>query len=905
MAEELIFRIDIEGNEKTLTELARVKGELSLVAKEQSELNAQLKKGKITLDEYAKATADLDAKKRNLKNAGDELSKTMKQQEQAFKGAEGSMVRVASELNVLRDRYRNLSQAERENQDIGGKLLTQIQAKDTEIKKLDASIGNHQRNVGNYSSVWGGLTGQLGQSVPVFGNVINVMQGVGSTMESVTMATGSSSKGMLALGGAIGIGIAAFGGLVKIAGDVIDSSDALGDKWAEVTTGMKFAYDQFLRALASGDFSNFITKMEEAIEVGKRYAQTLDELENRTRSLSIRESENTLEVDKLRLSLKNVNLTAEERKKIAGEIVELERKIAVEKTQNAKLDFDNEMMVLKMQTNLGEATIRRYLKEYTANSDLVSKATEYLELQKSLQKLMTMDSRTVGLSEEISKIKKAMAETSSEARIYSTVVASMGKASPEQIQKATDKWVALNNVTHEFNQSVERAITTGNRMEAQQERGLNKQITLTKKLVDLEEKRWGKIQEDAERAAAEYDAAISGDKEDPMIAEMRKREEKKQQVVLQYGLATEEELYNMAFDRLKKEHSFEMLSIEQQAALTPILAKMARDRAKNSIMTVEEVYAEYKSTTGTPIVKSGGLGITGFVDSTIQSTLEGIGITGTSDQMKEYVSAVKRQVAQLASDLSNMWMESQQNRIRQELKAETAKVDQQTKKELSTLDQSRKKRLITEAQYNAEKERIEENAARKKDQLNKEAFEKDKKLKLQSTLIAGALSVVQMLASPGGIMGVILAAFAALTAGIQYAKISATKYEGAMGGLLVGPSHANGGIKYAYGGNIVELEGGEGVINKRSLASGDVLSLTGTPMQIASDLNSYKGYGVRFGAGGYTPVSTYRNPAATVQRKPIEEIVDERIQATRVYVVESDITETQSRVKKIETEASW
>ena len=132
-----------------------------------------------------------------------------------------------------------------------------------------------------------------------------------------------------------------------------------------------------------------------------------------------------------------------------------------------------------------------------------------------------------------------------------------------------------------------------------------------------------------------------------------------------------------------------------------------------------------------------------------------------------------------------------------------------------------------------------------------------------------------------------MAAFAALTAGIQYAKISATKYEGAMGGLLVGPSHANGGIKYAYGGNIVELEGGEGVINKRSLASGDVLSLTGTPMQIASDLNSYKGYGVRFGAGGYTLVSTYRNPAATVQRKPIEEIVDERIQATRVYVAVS------------------
>ena len=67
----------------------------------------------------------------------------------------------------------------------------------------------------------------------------------------------------------------------------------------------------------------------------------------------------------------------------------------------------------------------------------------------------------------------------------------------------------------------------------------------------------------------------------------------------------------------------------------------------------------------------------------------------------------------------------------------------------------------------------------------------------------------------------------------------------AKGGLLQGPSHAQGGIKYAVGGNIVELEGGEGVINKKSMSIPWVKNM-------ASDLNQMGG-GVKFANGGITP----------------------------------------------------
>jgi len=42
------------------------------------------------------------------------------------------------------------------------------------------------------------------------------------------------------------------------------------------------------------------------------------------------------------------------------------------------------------------------------------------------------------------------------------------------------------------------------------------------------------------------------------------------------------------------------------------------------------------------------------------------------------------------------------------------------------------------------------------------------------------------------------------------------KYQYASGGMVKGPSHEKGGVKYKVGGEVVELEGGEAVINKKS-----------------------------------------------------------------------------------------
>ena len=71
------------------------------------------------------------------------------------------------------------------------------------------------------------------------------------------------------------------------------------------------------------------------------------------------------------------------------------------------------------------------------------------------------------------------------------------------------------------------------------------------------------------------------------------------------------------------------------------------------------------------------------------------------------------------------------------------------------------------------------------------------------------------------------------------------------GGLTKGPSHAKGGIKMNVKstGQNIEVEGGEGIINKHVMSSKKKISYKGkkaTPCEIASDLNQQTGNGVKF-----------------------------------------------------------
>lgn len=133
-----------------------------------------------------------------------------------------------------------------------------------------------------------------------------------------------------------------------------------------------------------------------------------------------------------------------------------------------------------------------------------------------------------------------------------------------------------------------------------------------------------------------------------------------------------------------------------------------------------------------------------------------------------------------------------------------ATYDKQIEKNQKLLDNN----IITQEQFNSRKEAIDAKYEKKINAEKHKSFEKQKAASLIEATIKGVVAMLELV-SQAGIAGIIIGG--ALIAG-EIALISAQKNPYAKGGILNGPSHAQGGIATPFG----ELEGGEAVINKKS-----------------------------------------------------------------------------------------
>lgn len=137
--------------------LDRNKAKQKELRDEIKQANTDLRNGKITREEYTnildvnnEKIADLTISEARYRAELSKSKSDLKVLVAEQKSAEGSMDQMNARLGYLRDTYRKLSQAERENADVGGVLQSSINELDDALKMLDKQIGNNQRNVGNY-----------------------------------------------------------------------------------------------------------------------------------------------------------------------------------------------------------------------------------------------------------------------------------------------------------------------------------------------------------------------------------------------------------------------------------------------------------------------------------------------------------------------------------------------------------------------------------------------------------------------------------------------------------------------------------------------------------------------------------------------------------------------------------
>lgn len=204
--------------------------------------------------------------------------------------------------------------------------------------------------------------------------------------------------------------------------------------------------------------------------------------------------------------------------------------------------------------------------------------------------------------------------------------------------------------------------------------------------------------------------------------------------------------------------------------------------------------------------------------------------------------------------------------------------ERQLDKEMEMTDEELESGLINNREHKKKQDEIE----KEKFEIRKEHEKKMLKISLAQEL---ANIAVQAAANPlaaitfGGAsisQYAIMSALALARHAMNLAAIDKQKF--ALGGMVYGKSHSQGGETFAVGGRLAELEGGEAVINKRSTAMfGDALSA----MNVA-------GGGVSFGS------PNLRGNSELIDYNKIGEVIGRN---TNVVLPVESLNKAQNRVK--------
>ena len=241
-----------------------------------------------------------------------------------------------------------------------------------------------------------------------------------------------------------------------------------------------------------------------------------------------------------------------------------------------------------------------------------------------------------------------------------------------------------------------------------------------------------------------------------------------------------------------------------------------------------------------------------------------------------------QELANFYTQISNMRLEQ----IQKEKDARLEALDAERQLALGIYSESEKDRAIIEEKYRQRRLAEEEKAAVEEKKIRKRQADVELAITLSRIIAETAFQAIKNSGNPILLaLSLVTGAASAATAVAQRAAVSKL----AQGGMLVGPSHANGGI---YMGGGVEAEGGEAVINKRSSRMfGGLLSAVN---QAGGGVPIMPGESIK---GGINTTSStiidYDALASAMARNPV-----------KAFVVTQDITLAQDKQTAIQSKAT-
>lgn len=321
--------------------------------------------GRMAVDDYNQELQENLEELQKLRTEQGDVRSSLNASTKALLSAKGSYVEMSQTLGQLRNAYRQLSKEQREGA-VGTEMLGQIKLLDAELKDVDASMGNFQRNVGGYEEALkqvlppqAGLIVDLGKLSVEGGGIPSLFTGmkdsiVGMTKAAIAFIATPLGATLTALAAAGAAAFALFNArnkeiekqadesakalerqkeqmdrlstdidytirLLRAQGKETEANAMEMQKYKDTMTAAAFAYSKF-----KDEYDKMSKKEREANEENRkalldRFVEARDAYENYLRDLDIKHAEEI----------------AAERKKNA-ELAEEQRKAAAEKQRIAE-----------------------------------------------------------------------------------------------------------------------------------------------------------------------------------------------------------------------------------------------------------------------------------------------------------------------------------------------------------------------------------------------------------------------------------------------------------------------------------------------------------------------------------------------------------------------------------------
>ena len=475
---------------------------------ESSQSFQTLGEAKKYIDKLKASLIDLDENSKEYKDRCEEIaavqqkvSTAMKAGSDTGKAAEGSYNALAKQMAELKKQFKATNdEAEREA------LAKQIVGINDQLKEMDSSIGNYQRNVGNYEAAFTtGLTKITDQIKAMKGPLETAKEGVGNLNKMfkaiVTNPIGAFMTALVAVIGALKKGfnqseeasnklkkgLAALEPITNAVSNVLTKMANIVGSIAEKaipalvkgvsTAGLKIAELLNKIGIVSDEklnsFRKTIDAQKEMVDQTTRLTEREIKLQEKKREAEINQAKIELEISQLRAKAADKeNNTAEERQKLIEAVIAKERYL-----NNLRLSIaEEEFNIMKERASLTDNDSKANDELAASEANLYKVRKEYYDKERELT----------------SQLNEAKTAEATETKKANDEIIKSNKAVDEQREKDL-------KIIEEINQRISDSHLTSS------ERDIN---TLTKKYNE-EKALLEKYNEDTTRLTAEYEANIA------------------------------------------------------------------------------------------------------------------------------------------------------------------------------------------------------------------------------------------------------------------------------------------------------------------------------------------------------------------------------------------------------------